>query len=321
LDFTHWLNTWKEYSKTPSAQTFFRVLKILFVVGLVVYIFFQLKQIGLSEVLNNLPVNPLFYILFVLIYLSLPLWEILTYKIFWKFDFKEGLRLFITKKIFNAEVVGYSGEIYLYSWAKKKFNLPNNQIYGPIKDNVILSSLVSNITILIILLIFTSTTDVNIFEALKLSRNQLFTIVCVLLSIVLVLIFFRKNVFSISSNMLWKIVGLHEARILTTYSLEILQWSIVMPGIPFQVWFTLIAVKIVTSRLPFVPNQDLIFAGLGIELSRLLNVSSAGIAGLLLTNSVLLKLTNLVLYSLFQLKGKKIPKEDLTDDNIQRIEQ
>jgi hypothetical protein len=53
-----------------------------------------------------------------------------------------------------------------------------------------------------------------------------------------------------------------------------------------------------------VPNQDLIFAGLGIELSRLLNVSSAGIAGLLLTNSALLKVTNLTLYSLFQLKGK-----------------
>lgn len=282
----------------------FRVLKTLFLIGLISYIIYQLDKIGIQEVLLKLPVNPLFYLLFILIYLSLPIWEILIYKIFWKFKFKEGIRPFITKKIFNAEVVGYSGEVYLYSWAKKNFKLSNNQLFGPIKDNAILSSVVSNITILIVLLIFTATTDIDIFNALNISRDKLFIIVGVLLSIVLVLILFRKNVFSIKANRLWKVVGLHEARILCTYSLELLQWSIVMPDIPFQVWFTLLAVKIVTSRLPFVPNQDLIFAGLGIELSRLLNVSSAGIAGLLLTNSALLKVTNLTLYSLFQLKGK-----------------
>ena len=304
MDITNWKNKWNSFRDTPTAKMLFRVLKTLFLIGLITYILFQLNKIGIKEVLSNLPINPLFYLLFVLIYLSLPLWEILIYKIFWKFKFKDGIRPFITKKIFNAEVVGYSGEVYLYSWAKKKFNLPNNQLFGPIKDNAILSSVVSNITILIVLLIFTLTTDIDIFNALNLSRDKLFIIVGVLLSIVLILILFRKNVFSIKSNKLWKVVGLHEARILCTYSLELLQWSIVMPGIPFQVWFTLLAVKIVTSRLPFVPNQDLIFAGLGIELSRLLNVSSAGIAGLLLTNSALLKVTNLTLYSLFQLKGK-----------------
>jgi hypothetical protein len=313
LDIQQWRDRYNEFKETSAGKSSIKVLRYIFLFALVGYIIYQLKLIGIGNVIENLPINPLFYILFAFIYLSLPLWEILIYKQFWKFKYRDGLRPFITKKILNAEVVGYSGEVYLYSWAKKKFGLKRANIFGPIKDNAILSSVVSNVTILIVLLIYTQSTNIDILQALNLSSKTMGGVVAVLLLIVLVLILFRKNLFWIKSSTLWKVVCIHDVRILCTSSLELLHWSIVMRIIQVDFWFTFLAVNIITSRLPFLPSQDLIFAGLGIELSRMLNVSSAGIAGLLLTNSALLKVTNLALYSFFHLKEEGKQSEKIED--------
>jgi len=292
-----------DFIKTKAGQRTLRFLKILFVLGIFSYLIYNLNQIGWREVVQNLPMRVEFYVLFFLIHFATPFWEVIIYQQFWKFGFKEGFKTFITKKILNAEVVGYSGEVYLFSWAKKRFKLNNKAAFGPIKDNTILSSVVSYVTLIIILLVYTFTSDVDILTALKIKEVHLYIIAGILLLIVIGLLMFRNNVFSIDTRTLLKVTGIHEARILIIYSLEILQWAIILPLIPLQIWITLMIIKIVTSRIPMLPNRDLIFASLGIEMSKLLDISTAGIAGILLTNSALIKLTNFSLYLFLHMRG------------------
>ncbi|MEM6965158.1 MAG: hypothetical protein AAF573_10345 [Bacteroidota bacterium] len=294
--FIEKINTFK---KTKTGQRTLRLLKGVFMLGILSYLTYNLYQIGWREVLRNLPMRAEFYVLFFLIHFATPFWEVIIYKQFWKFGFKEGLKTFITKKILNAEVVGYSGEVYLFTWAKKRFNLKNKAAFGPIKDNTILSSIVSNVTIIIILLVYTFTSDLDVLSALHIKKIHLYTVAGILSIIVIGLLFFRNNVFSVDTPTLLKVIGIHELRILVIYGLEILQWAIILPLIPLQIWFLLMVIKIVTSRVPMLPNRDLIFASLGIEVSKLLNLSTAGIAGILLTNSALIKLTNFSLYTIF----------------------
>ena len=79
---------------------------------------------------------------------------------------------------------------------------------------------------------------------------------------------------------------------------QVVQWMVVMPEVSLQTWFSFLAVLLVISRIPLLPSRDLIFVGAGIELSRFLDVPPAPIAGMLLVQSVLDKLLNLVLFTL-----------------------
>ncbi len=304
MSISQFIEKVNEFKNTKVGQRTQRLLRTLFLLGILSYLFYNLHKIGWQEVWENLPVNPIFYILFFLIHFSTPFWEVIIYKQFWDFSFKEGFKAFITKKILNTEVVGYSGEVYLFSWAKKHLNLENKEAFGPVKDNSILSSIVSNVTIIFILIIYTFTSDVDIIHALNIKEIYLYAVAGILAIIVASLLFFRKNVFSIDTPTLLKVIGIHEMRLLIVYGLEILQWMIILPLIPLKIWGILLIIKILTSRVPMLPNNDLVFASLGIEVSKLLNISTAGIAGVLLTNSALKKLTNFSLYLIFYMNNK-----------------
>jgi len=234
-----------ELAKTDAGKRGLRVLKILFVLTILAYLIYNLNKIGWYEVLQNLPLSVEFYILFFLFHFATPFGEVFIYKQSWNFGFKEGFKTFITKKILNAEVVGYSGELYLFTWAKKRFNLSNKAAFGPIKDNSILSSIVSYMTLIFLVLIYTFTSDVDILTALKIKEIHLYIVIGILILIVIALLLFRKNVFTMDTKGLLKVTGIHQVRILSIYTLEILQWAIILPSIPLQIWFTLMIIKVV----------------------------------------------------------------------------
>ncbi len=57
-------------------------------------------QIGWKSVWQNLPAQPLFYLIFLTLYLLLPITEIFIYRIYWKFNLMEKYpRLYKEKDI------------------------------------------------------------------------------------------------------------------------------------------------------------------------------------------------------------------------------
>ncbi|MDX1638076.1 MAG: hypothetical protein R3281_08915, partial [Balneolaceae bacterium] len=86
------------------------------------------------------------------------------------------------------------------------------------------------------------------------------------------------------------------------------------PEIPLYIWFTYMSIKIISTRIPFIPSRDLLFIGASLELSKLLNVSDAGIAGILLAGNVLSKLMNLGLYLFLSFQGKLVRKKPAEEE-------
>src|SRR5690625_4593863 len=98
----------------------------------------QLLVIGWMEVRRSLLVLPLNYLLFFLFFISLPAVEVLIYKQVWTFPAWEGFKVFIKKKVYNHEVMGYSGEFYLFMWARKLEGNSEKSVLKDIRDNSIL---------------------------------------------------------------------------------------------------------------------------------------------------------------------------------------
>lgn len=281
----------------------------MFIVGIILY---QLLDIGWREVLTSLPTHPLFYIIFGLLYVSLPIAEIFIYGQVWKTGKWESFKGFLTKKVYNDEVMGYSGEFYLFVWGRKHLNRADKEILKNIRDNNILSAVNSNLVALSLvgLLVFTGVLELNdLIDDL----NILYLIVGAVIAVAFVTFFFqfKRYLFSLSLKKAVVVFAIYMTRFLIHHGLLIVQWAVVIPGTPISVWFTFLAIIIVVNRIPFIPSKDLVFMWAGIELSKALNMATASVAGMLLVSSVLRKLTNLTLFLWISYSKKDEELQDL----------
>lgn len=262
-------------------------------IGIIVY---QLFLIGWKEVLRSLPTEPLFYILFLVLYVTLPTAESFIYRQVWLIPKTKLFKTVLTKKIYNDEIVGYSGEFFLFMWARKHLDKPDREILKNLRDNNILSVVTSNF-VAISLIAVLAFTDVIDLSDLVPNVNLIYVTLAVTIAVILVILFiqFRKYLFDLPLKKALKILSIYLFRFLLHNSLLVVQWAIVIPHTPLSTWLIFLAITIVVNRIPFLPSRDLVFMWAGIELSRVLNMTTASVAGMLLVSSVLKKCTNLIL--------------------------
>jgi hypothetical protein len=257
------------------------------------FLAYKLTQIGWGEIGQAIPTSPVFYLLFALNWLLLPLTEAVTYRFTWQFDFWRSLPVFFKKHVFNHDVVDYSGEVYLYVWGTKRLGLSEGRAMRTIKDNSIVSSLCGYLVTLILPLFCFACGQLapqHDFEsreiAILVAGPLLIGGICGLL------LLFHRAIFSLPLGILAAIGGLHLGRFVLINVLTIVQWSVVMPREPLYVWCTLLAAQNLIGRLPSIVRKDLIFVAVGIELSQELSAPAAVVAGMLLVTSVLDSVTN-----------------------------
>lgn len=301
---------WSLFWKSDTGKLLSKILQYTFVAGILFYLVYQLSEIGWRRVWQSLPVTPWFYVLFLFLYFALPISEQFIYGTSLKFSFWQGLPVFIQKKIYNADVLGYSGEAYFFLWSRKHLEESDGYILSVIKDNNIISSITSTLVAAVLLSIFLYIGQVSIQNIFNFNSTYFYIGAAAVVVIILSLIFFRNYLISMSFDTASKIFGIHLLRLIFVYSVEIIQWMIVMPEVPLYIWFTYMAVKIISTRIPFIPSRDLLFIGASLEISKMLNVSDAGIAGILLASNVLTKLMNAGLYLFLAVRGRLIKKED-----------
>ncbi len=293
-------------SDDPRAKDKLPKLKKLVIAAVVLLIGWQLWQIGWTEVFQSLPAHPLFYILFLVMYLTLPLAELLIYRGLWKLPRFSLFRAFITKRVYNEEVVGYSGEVYLSVWATQQTGKPAAEIARNVRDANILSAANSYFMMLILLGLLLTFEVIPATVILPETTAGIWLAVGLITLILLFLgIRFRHYYFQLPLPEALRIISIYAVRFALQHSLLVWQWSVVIPGTDLSVWLTYLALIIVINRLPFVPSKDLVFVWAGIGLSQFLDVSAAGVAALLLVSSALNKLMNTGLYLLIEAKKKK----------------
>lgn len=295
----------KAYFGTSSGKKVLKWSQRLFLWGILIWLVYQLSKIGWVNVWESLPKQVIFYLLFVIMYFQLPLFEVLIYRINWIFESLRSIPIFLIKRVYNKDVIGYSGEVYFYVWARKHLNLKDRDIFMIIKDNNIISSIASTIVAVGLLAIFFFTDQIIFIEWL-IDHNKAYFFGGSLLVITILVLFisFRRFVITMPMNKAYKIFGIQMFRLVFLQFVNVLMYYVVLPETPLYVWFSLISVEIILSRIPFLPNRDLIFVGMSIGLADGLMVSQSDIAGIMVARAALGKLFNLLSFGLANLAKK-----------------
>lgn len=235
------------------------LLPILFSVLIALGVVLELRGMDLARILAMVPRHPGFWLVFAVFYLSGPASEWLIYRRLWKLPI-EGFGALLRKLVCNEILLGYLGEAYFYAWARRRTAMTAAP-FGAIKDVSILSAMAGNAVTLVLL--------IAMWPLLGEARMG-FHGTPVILSLAVVLVTsiiamaWRRRIFTLSRDMLAFILGMHLLRIIVTTLLSALLWHLVLPEVSMVWWLLLATLRLLISRLPFIPNKDVVFAGVAV---------------------------------------------------------
>lgn len=262
------------FAQSDRGKNWIRVCRIGLTIGVIGYLLYELVRLDVVEVTRALPVEVGFYALAIVIYFLLPVMQIVAYRLVWSFPLRQGASAFLIKRILNKDVLGYSGEVYLYSWARDHVPLSDGAIMKTVRDMNILSAAASTGVAVVLITIFAFKGRLNVRDLVGDAQIAgVVGAVAFTAILMLVVVRLRKYLFSMPFKPAAIVFGLHVGRQTLRHFLEIVMWHIAMPEVPLAVWFTYAAVSIIVTRIPFIPNHDLVTMGMAIGLSGALSVS------------------------------------------------
>lgn len=229
--------------------------------ALLVAVAVQFDGMEFTHIVAMIPSSPLFWTIFAAWYLAGPVSEWIIYRRLWHIPVS-GIGALMRKMVSNELLLGYLGEAQFYAWFRGRRQLAAAP-FGAIKDVTILSALTGNVTTMVMLaaawpLVFSGKIGLGM-------RSTFISLGVVLVSSFVILLF-RQKLFSLPGNELRFIAALHLSRIAAKVGLGALLWYLVLPEVPVELWLVLSTLRMLVSRLPLVPNKDVVFAGIAVVL-------------------------------------------------------
>lgn len=275
----------EDFARSDSAKRLGKILRVAGAIAVIAFLVRSLSGIGWGNLIQEMPRTPWFYVIIVVMYFLLPVFETFVYRPFLKAPKRTLLSAFIRKKVLNLDLMGYSGEVFLLMWAKQRLGIARSTMLRLMVDMGITSS-IGGLTASGLLLGFLLFFDVLPLDMLIGDTDR--TVVWGFLLIVAVLGLtgyqFRHKVFKLPGSTILKLYAAHLGRYMVIYVLQIAQWWVVLPDVSFVVWGTMLAIWTVTNRLPFLMTRDLVAIALILELpGSLLGGVESAVAAMLLT--------------------------------------
>lgn len=208
------------------------------------------------------PRNWLFWVVFVVSYMSGPALDWVIFRRLWHIPLLSGLIALVRKLVSNEIVLGYLGEAQFYAWARARANIAAAP-FGAIKDVAIISALTGNAAT-VIMLIFAW--PIVASGALGMPMRDVFLSLGVVLVTSCAILLFRKKLFSLDNRELWFITAVHVVRTILFIVFSAVLWHFVLPDVTVGLWMVLATLRMLVSRLPLLPNKDIVFAGIAVFL-------------------------------------------------------
>ncbi len=246
-----------------------------------------IAQVGWDRVIAVIPASILFWLLFVGSYLLQPLVDWYIYRRWWRFGWRD-IGVFLRMRVMNDALFSYSGHTYLLVWAARRMGIqfdpggPRQRIFGrgsgpgvdpagnpfaAVKDMAITSGLAGNFATLVLLLLALSLDGASVLSA-ALDPRTLRVLLWSFVGLIVLnigIIAFRGRVMSLPVRENLFAFRWHLVRVLAGQALLVGSWAVALPGIGFDNWFLLGALRMVIMRMP-VPNKEILFAALAVSL-------------------------------------------------------
>ncbi len=288
---------WRTLREREDVQKTLKILQYALLACIVAYLVYKLSNLGWREVIGSLPASPWFYLFFVLRFLALPISELALYEIVWSQPLVRHFFVFIRKRVYNFAVMGYSGEAFLTIWARRRLALPHKQILVGVKDNNLLSAFASNAATVILILALAATGGLKAgLEAFP-GAGWLFALAFLSAgTLSLLVMIFRDKLMALPKGVMPKLIGVHGGRQALIILLHAAMYASALPGAPVMAWMTFIAMQLVLSRVPFLPNQDIVYLGAALSLAPIVGAPEAAVAGMLVAEAGLSQIFNIAMF-------------------------
>ena len=225
-------------------------------------VLYQLRGLQLADVTAMVPRSPFFWLVFPVYYFAAPLFDLLIFRRLWNLPLGSGLSALTRKFVGNEILMGYIGEVHFYSWARSRLKMVAAP-FGAVKDVAILSAVMGNVVTLVVLAAaypFLGALHIGV------APRTLVAAVAITLGTSLVLLLLRGRVLTLDRKDLAFVALVQFARVVITALLPALLWHLALPQVALGWWILLAAVRLLLSRLPLLPNKDLVFAGVAAAL-------------------------------------------------------
>lgn len=227
--------------------------------AMAVVVALQLAELDWAGIAALLPTSPLFWLAFLAFYAAGPVSDWFAFARVWKIG-KGAFAALARKQVYNEVVLGYLGEAYFYTWAKR--HLTGN-IFGAVKDVAILSAFAGNLITIMLLALLWPQVSGALMES---GRSEITWSLALVLGVSLLLLLARRRVFSLTPAQNRAIFLIHLSRNVARTILAAAMWHLIVPEIELVWWLYLATLRQLVSRLPLVSNKDLIFAGIAVLL-------------------------------------------------------
>jgi len=217
----------------------------------------QFRGMDLRSLWHMVPSSIPFWFAFLFYYASGPISEWVIFRRLWNIPV-EGFGALLRKLVSNEILLGYLGEVYFYAWARRNAKITTAP-FGALKDVTILSALVGNLVTLAMVVV-----AIPLFMALDVGAgsSEIVGSILFVLATSLIAMVLRRQLFTLPREELWRVAIIHFLRIVATTILAAVMWHIVLPAVGISWWILLGTLRQLVSRLPFLPNKDIVFAGL-----------------------------------------------------------
>jgi hypothetical protein len=237
---------------------------------------------GLETVVDALPTHRLFYVIALVAYATPPLFEAVLYRRLLPPP-TPGPLLMFRKRALNEAAIDYAGEIDLYVHMRGRPGAG-----ALIKDNNLLSGLVSNSATVLLLLGLVVAGRLDILDIAGHAFPQLAAGAAAILAAVLTVVaVFHRRLLTTEPFARRIILRQQVLRLALGFALQVAQWAVALPTVPLTTWLLFLAVWMLATRIPFLPNRDLLLATIGLGLAKLVAAPQVTVAAMFVTGAAL----------------------------------
>jgi hypothetical protein len=265
---------------------------------LLAFLGYSLTRLGWGQILNARPGAVGFYFIVLLPFFVQPITDLIIYRNLLGVGRALPLVVLLRKRYMNSIMLEYSGEVFFFFWAKKNLELRKGLLLHAVKDSNILSASAGLAVVLLMLLVFVAT---GAAKLPVLGLGGMWTaIILFSLPLILGLALFvgGRKVTTLSRGDIATTFGIHFARSVIQLSLEFAIWwfSGALPSA--VVCFQFVALRLLVTRLPLVPNKELVFIGVGLAAAGVMDVSAPKVAAVLVLMTAVSLLQDFLLVGL-----------------------
>lgn len=242
----------------------------------------RLTELGWHQIWVARPASAVFYLLLVVQFLIQPFGDYFVYRNLWGARNTPPMKVILRKRVMNTFMLDYSGEVFFFLWAQQTLKLKPGLLIHGIKDSNVLSAGAGLSMVYLMTLLLLATGGLQIPAGIS-AHGWLYLLAgSVPLILCSVLVLGRRKLTDLTTGQIARTFLIHFFRSLLVLGVEFWLWQFsgALPTAVASLQF--VALRLVVTRLPLVPNKDLIFVGAGIAAAGLARVSVTPVATVLL---------------------------------------